>query len=852
MTRNVLNFLCGRVAAAVAVAGALYLTGCANMVETAPPSGPAQSSGTMSGVVHGGQFPIYNAVVRLYSSGTGGYGSGSTLLATSANTDLGGGFSFTKNSTTGGVIDSTMPTWQCPSTGNPQIYITAVGGNTQGTGTTASTSNNPASALIVGLGPCSGVTTGETLVINEITTVATVFALAQYINPGGSTPGSLTVGTSSTTQGTTGINNAAGNIVNLATISDGYPVISNTYPGTNSATGASVTATPETAKIITIANILAACINSTNNVALSGTSTSGTTPTASTACADIYNNASPPAASVTSQPSATFAAPVDTIQAAYYMATNPTESNAATTSCYNSTTATTKLGCLYGLAASSPPFQTGLAAAPSDWTIGVTFTGSVGTGTCGGVTSSYLMAEPYHGAVDASGNLWFINGGSTTANIVELSPLGAPLVCVGNLSNGRGITIDSAGNIWGSFNGVVSSNTVGSVTSGIQELTAASAASTTPTLTTWPVATAQQTYTMTADGSGNVFFNVSASGGTLWEFPGAATASSPVAEVQISGPFNGSSTTNATYVQVDSSGRIWDSTSTTAALYDVYPSVTASITAYSVTGSTVTFTSANSFSVGNVVTVSGLSTTEGVLLNGTYTLTAATSSSFSAATTATAISSTPDTGTATPQAGAYSFTKLTTPNTPYGMAIDSNNYLYQGTTCCAGTGDREAIKWTPGTTGTATYTASASLFGGINGVRSVAVDGASNVWYGSEYPNSAGATATTGSFSVSEMTTTGSGTSATFTTLAPPSAVTYSSSTCSTTVGCPTQGGYIKAGFGEALDMEVDPSGDLWVLNAFNADGTNGISVTEVIGAAVPVVTPLSIAVKNSKLGTKP
>jgi hypothetical protein len=52
--------------------------------------------------------------------------------------------------------------------------------------------------------------------------------------------------------------------------------------------------------------------------------------------------------------------------------------------------------------------------------------------------------------------------------------------------------------------------------------------------------------------------------------------------------------------------------------------------------------------------------------------------------------------------------------------------------------------------------------------------------------------------------------------------------------------------------MEVDPSGDLWVLNAFNADGTNGISVTEVIGAAVPVVTPLSIAVKNSKLATKP
>ena len=316
---------------------------------------------------------------------------------------------------------------------------------------------------------------------------------------------------------------------------------------------------------------------------------------------------------------------------------------------------------------------------------------------------------------------------------------------------------------------------------------------------------------------------------------------------------SGTSTTTLGYTQADPSGHIWIATSTIGDLLEVYSSTTASITAYAVAGTTVTFTAANSFSVGNSVTVSGLSTTEGATLNGTYTLTAATASTFAATTTASAITTTSDSGTATPAAGSYSFAKLATPNTSYGVAIDSNNYIYQGTTCCAGTGDREAVKWTPGSTvGTGTYTASTGLFAGINGVRAVTVDGASNVWLGSEYPNSSGATATTGNFSISEIATSGSGTTATFTSLSPPSAVTYAAGTCSTTVGCPTQGGYLKTSFGESLDMEVDPSGDLWVLNDLNADGTNGISVTEVIGAAVPVITPLSVAVKSSKLATKP
>jgi hypothetical protein len=44
--------------------------------------------------------------------------------------------------------------------------------------------------------------------------------------------------------------------------------------------------------------------------------------------------------------------------------------------------------------------------------------------------------------------------------------------------------------------------------------------------------------------------------------------------------------------------------------------------------------------------------------------------------------------------------------------------------------------------------------------------------------------------------------------------------------------------------MAIDGSGDVWVA------GTG--SVTEIIGAATPVVTPLATAVANSKLGIRP
>src|ERR1700723_1251311 len=104
-TKNLVSRRLNLVVASLAAATAMLLSGC-GIGPLAPASDPISSGATISGVVHGGQFPVYNSVVRLYSAGTSGYGEGSTLLATSINTNTSGGFSFTKLGTTGGVLNS--------------------------------------------------------------------------------------------------------------------------------------------------------------------------------------------------------------------------------------------------------------------------------------------------------------------------------------------------------------------------------------------------------------------------------------------------------------------------------------------------------------------------------------------------------------------------------------------------------------------------------------------------------------------------------------------------------------------------------------------------------------------------
>ncbi len=200
------------------------------------------------------------------------------------------------------------------------------------------------------------------------------------------------VSSSGTTLAKTGIQNAFANAAQLANISTGAALT--TTPGGNGAVPQS--------EINTLANILAACVNSTGpgstacNTLLADAKSSGTTGTA----------------------------PTDTATAAINIAHNPGVNIAA----------------LFALSTGTPPFSPGLTVAPNDFLIAVNFSGG-GIGTNG----------PNSIAIDANANVWVATINSNTisefaSNGVAISP--STGFTGGGLGGPNGIAIDLSGNVW--------------------------------------------------------------------------------------------------------------------------------------------------------------------------------------------------------------------------------------------------------------------------------------------------------------------------------------------------------------------------------------------------------------------
>lgn len=514
---------------ALAASSIVLTTGCANMATTAPAGNAFLELGTISGKIHGGNQPISGATINLYAAGKTGYGKGATLLATTTSANDGNGsFSFSQVSTQPGSLGSS---YACPSP-NSLLYFIASGGNTLNDGSSA---YNSAAVMMAAVGKCSAAASTFTD-INEITSVATITALQQYINPGTSTPGSAVVGTNGdytlASPGTAGIGliNAFATAATLANFSTGVANAGSTTTGVNATVaGTVVTVTPEAPKINTIGNILAACVNNA-----SATNSS---------CTTLFTNAVPPTPALTSQPSATFGTAVDTLQAAYYMATNPTDGGTAAVA--NLFALQTGIGA---------PFQTALSAAPTDWTIGVNYNAAVsGTATtCAGASTGKFIFYAYLVRADAAGNIWIASNGALPANLSQISPTGVPLACtLGATMNAiQGLTIDTSGYVW------VAGHTAG----GIQKVdpsTLTATAWTESGLTPWAIE---------ADGSGNVFYTVASK--PVHEFVGAATSTTAAASVAI-----GTSTSaSQNYMTIDKAGSIWttEQTATTGGLYQNY------------------------------------------------------------------------------------------------------------------------------------------------------------------------------------------------------------------------------------------------------------------------------------------
>jgi len=146
-------------------------------------------------------------------------------------------------------------------------------------------------------------------------------------------------------------------------------------------------------------------------------------------------------------------------------------------------------------------------------------------------------------------------------------------------------------------------------------------------------------------------------------------------------------------------------------------------------------------------------------------------------------------------------------NAPYGVAIDGSGNVWA--TNRGGDGSLSEFS----SSGTAISPDPGGFSGGgVDDPYGLAIDGAGNVWTANYGGNSN---------SISE----------------------FNSS------GAPVSGsnGYVSSGLVEPYGIAVDGSGNVWVAS----DNTSG-PLTEFVGLATPVVTPIAAGVAYSELGTKP
>ena len=368
-----------------ALVSSFLLTGCSSFQTTA--SSSLAQGAAVQGRVHGGRQAIVGAHVYLMAASTSGYGGASVSLldgnATGQSDSIG---AYVLTDAQGGF--SISGDYSCTST--QQVYLLAVGGD-------AGAGNNSASSLMAVLGQCpSGSTNFGTALpfisVNEVTTVAGVYALSGYMTD------MLHVSSSGTALANIGMANAFVTAANLADISNG---------SANATTPAGNGTVPQ-AKINTLANILAACINSDGTVV--------STP-APTNCYTLFSNA-------TSDGTSNGTEPTETVTAALNIAHNPGANVAS----------------LYALAPSIAPFQPSLSTM-SDLTLAVNFTG-------GGIKFPKALA------IDGFGNVWTVNNSSTGSSSKLAAGTGAALSPAGTGFTGGAIygpdsiAIDASNNVW--------------------------------------------------------------------------------------------------------------------------------------------------------------------------------------------------------------------------------------------------------------------------------------------------------------------------------------------------------------------------------------------------------------------
>ncbi len=308
----------------------------------------------LTGTVKSGGTPIAGANVTLYDAGHD-RGALPTILGC-AVTDNSGAFHIAYTVANGEVL-----------------YITSKG-------------PAPAVDLAVVVGLSGTPATPTSIVVNEITTLASAFAMAQFMNGdnvGGKSPG-LPI--------------AAATVANMANVRTGAI-------GTVLATEPNGSNTTTLAEFNSLANLIAACVEGTPIV-----------------CGQLFADATPPGGTT----------PTNTLQAALSIAHNPWNNVAA----------------LFTLSQSNSDYSPVLPSAPDAWTIALLYLGNgkemIGPGNMAIDADGYIwVVNNYEPIVDTCGGKLLSKLTPEGADFP-----GAPYSGGGVNGAGFGVTLDPAGLVW--------------------------------------------------------------------------------------------------------------------------------------------------------------------------------------------------------------------------------------------------------------------------------------------------------------------------------------------------------------------------------------------------------------------
>jgi len=749
---------------ALAATFAAVLSGCATSIGSGSGSTTpiALKAGQIGGMLHGGNQPVTGATMTLWAAGApttgGGYGAGATLVSTTLSL-ADGSFNFN-------VAGAS------PCTTGQYLYITSTGGN-------AGAGVNTYAAMMAALpSPCSSSTAGTFVWVNEVTTVAAVWSLQQFMTISPSGVIKWQIGAPSTN--ITGLANAFTQTAQLASIANGTSAVSS-VASLVSSVAYTTTITPDISRIDTLADILAACVNTT------GTS----------ACTSLFADTTPGSST----------APTDTIQVAYYLATNP---GGLTMPAHSAANSPTYLCTQYVVP--SPAFLPTLTCGTNtnDWLVGVSWATIVtGGSACGAGGTCIGTTDAASIAIDQTGNIWVGAGTGVAAGgamITEfnqsgqeiLSPVGSVAIPAYNvnfiavstanllayagttsISVGYGrpttsIAIDTNNNAWFDSYGATSPGTIGSTVTMPTGLLVKVAPGGTASGFIAPAANG----VLAIDGFNNIYQSGQPISGKSYITEiesGAQTGETGVAYQTIDegSERNGSGNINNS-VFVDSNEYAWG-----------------------LNGTQTCGTTGTPLSLDRTTTAEQESNP--VSGNATSSVTDAVGCAFYGA----------------PDASGNAW------------ATASGNLYYINTSASTTSAPAATITTITGSTNTSTTTASTGA-GGLDNPTGVALDGVGNVWVANRLSST-----TVGGiseFSVSTNTATPPVTTAT--TLSPG--------------GLAGEFGFNDFNALAAQGIVIDGSGNLWL------ETTGGNALWHIVGAAAPVVTPIALAIKNGTLATRP